>query len=186
MPYLNHLKTAFEQVSYDFYQISGLNQQGQNAIQRPENNFSCELIRRLRNQSESQVNQNYYRGLRFDFDLLKPLRNMKPDIVLHNNADNQVNQVLYIEVKTNPRSPLADDIRKIKRAITDLNFSTGIMIVLNKTHNNTINIIRRQINGADWQEFALEKIKLFHGEIYQGNIIRSYYSLDNLNNQIEW
>lgn len=184
--YLLDLKRAFQSVSHRFYNISALDRNGRIMIQQPEDNFCTELIRYLRNIQESDERCSSYSGLNFDFSILKNRFGIQPDIVLHEGADNQNRQELFIEVKTNADSVFREDLNKLKIAISnELNYNHAVMIVINKNLISTLRNIREFVLSSQLNDEGLRKIFLFHAKSVHGNQIRySYYSFDNLNNLI--
>jgi hypothetical protein len=177
--YLIDLALAFQKVKIDFYSFEALNNNG-DYTQEAENNFSSEIIRHFRNLIEEPINQIYYQSLVCHFDVNKQRFRMKPDIVLHNAPNNQLRQEFFCEVKIDSDAQLKDDLEKLLIAISsNLNFRYGIMLVANKSLENTLVSIRdfkkSEIN-INW-----EKLYLFHS-IPNGNgtLSFSYLSFQNI------
>lgn len=122
-----------------------------------------------------------YRNLKCHFDVLKYRVIIQPDIVLHESTENQNQQVIYCEVKTNKNANLKDDLEKLKVAISEeLNFDNAVMIVINKslkqTENQIINIMKNE------SKENLKKMFLFHGIPINNEII---YNIKNFSEIIK-
>jgi hypothetical protein len=180
--YLGDLEAAFKQIRLEAYVTTGLNKKGKKYLQYPEIDFNSQLKSELEKIRIAPKNEERYRGLTTHQDLLKNRLDpgMKPDLVLHAGPDNQDKQVLYVEIKTNPKSSLKKDLENLDKAVsTLLNFENGILIVANKSLDLTISTITKFIHesGVD-----INKLFLFHGTINRDqkldHFVRCFADLD--------
>lgn len=159
--YLIDLAWAFQQVPSRYYGNLALNENNDEYQQNLEHNFTSEIVRHFRNNMDSIYNTQSYYGLNLDFDINKARVGMKPDLVLHNKNNNNHAQVFFVEVKTNPNADLTSDILKLLRALTELEYDSAVMIVVNKEFNNAIRQINAVMNQYIGWPFA-KKLFLYH------------------------
>ena len=144
--------------------VVGINGDNANYNQNAENNFTVQVYSKLENIMQLD-NTGYYHGLTQNFDILKFKFNIRPDIVLHRGNDNLDDQRMYVEVKTDPKANLSEDLRKLLLAVDDeLHFENGVLIVGKKVLDRTILDILGYLDEENISndDVKLKKLFLIH------------------------
>lgn len=139
-----------------------------NYIQKPEQNFSLQLIHRFLIIKENPDNQELYAGLTTHFDTPKARLKIRPDFVLHQCPSNRERQEIFAEVKITDVS-FYNDFKKLKMSITlnhrdikGLNFNYAVMVAVNKSLDKTETEIRNSTHFRELSNDDLGKLYLFH------------------------
>lgn len=174
--YLMDLEDALKCVGVENYYWTTTNKNGNKYIQEAENNFSSEIIGYFRSTMRMPENQNRYQNLKCHFDILKGRHEIiRPDIVLHEDPDNQNQQIFYCEVKIDTYCNLKEDLEKLSLAVSNqLNFHNAVMIVANRTLTSTIDQIKLYMQNELPEN--LEKIFLFHAKPDNDSIIYNTFN----------
>lgn len=187
--YLKDLLEAFTKVNKRYYfaevfkNLDTVNDETETIFQSTENSFSAELFRHWRNIMEQNNKTLVYNDIALDFDVRKnwfeiPIitytsKSYRPDIVLHKSQvewDPQFQKV-YVEVKTNPRPYVKDDIQKLANAISRLQFERGVLISVNSDLSKLKTLIGNIINSESRRlhqyqiQIEWDRIFLFHSII---------------------
>jgi hypothetical protein len=139
---------ALKNISVDYLNINSINSRGDNYAAAAEHAFAAELYHQYK---LIMKDDEYYKDLLLHFDLTKErFISRRPDLVLHQKADNRDDQRMYVEIKTrNDPSEIRDDLRKMFEAIspdngsTHLGFKTGVMILGKLRLDSAKSIINR-------------------------------------------
>lgn len=115
-----------------------------------ENSFTAELYHRFKSICEQAINSAYYNNLILHFDINKMGGDLRPDLVLHQAQENRENQLMFIEVKTDPNANLNNDFQKLEYAIRNLEFKNAVIVIVNRSFSATKQLVSEHFQHIDY------------------------------------
>lgn len=178
------LYSAVTQISVRYFGAVGTREDHTQYNQQTEQSFTAELFHRFKSIMEQPINQEYYDNLFLNFDIGKQAFGIRPDLVLHNDQGNRDNQKVFIEVKTDPDANLTDDFTKLIRASTEFGFHNSVLIVVNKTFQETLEAMKNHypffaLDGRIKKKIFIINVKAVENEEIDYSLYSVKYLGDN-------